>query len=55
MFVAIKEILPRERIGDEWRGGEEVQGGDGGGENEREVRKKEREREKQLSSTTSLI
>lgn len=55
MFVAIKEILPWERRGDEWRGGEEAQGGDGGRENEREVRKKVREREKQLSSTTSLI
>lgn len=45
MFAAIKEILPRERRGDEWRGGgEEARGGDGGRENEREVRKKVRER-----------
>lgn len=46
MFVAIKEILPWERRGDERRGGggEEARGGDGGRENEREVRKKVRER-----------
>lgn len=46
MFVAIKEILPWERRGDEWRGGEEERRRREGMEVERmrEVRKKVRER-----------
>lgn len=44
MFVAIKAILPWKKRGDEWRRGEEVQGGDEGRGNEREVKKKVREK-----------
>lgn len=44
MFVAIKAILPWERRGDEWRGGQEAQGGNGGGEKERGKKESERER-----------